>query len=89
MPSEYSSDVRFEIGHVLFIDIVGYSPAAEIVLPQVEAQVGNVDDTIAALPSCWRCPTDLRLEFSESILPGIPSAKIRAFKSFAKRSRNE
>src|SRR5207302_10836862 len=25
MPSEHSSDVRFEIGHVLFIDIVGYS----------------------------------------------------------------
>src|SRR6059058_4178168 len=25
MPSEYSSDVKFEIGHVLFIDIVGYS----------------------------------------------------------------
>ena len=25
MPSEYSSEVKFEIGHVLFIDIVGYS----------------------------------------------------------------
>ena len=25
MPSERFSDVRFEIGHVLFIDIVGYS----------------------------------------------------------------
>ena len=25
MPSETSSDVKFEIGHVLFIDIVGYS----------------------------------------------------------------
>src|SRR5947199_3483580 len=25
MPSELSSDVKFEIGHVLFIDIVGYS----------------------------------------------------------------
>jgi hypothetical protein len=25
MPSEQSSDVRFETGHVLFIDIVGYS----------------------------------------------------------------
>src|SRR6201997_285039 len=25
MPSESSSDVKFEIGHVLFIDIVGYS----------------------------------------------------------------
>ena len=24
-PSEQSSDVKFEIGHVLFIDIVGYS----------------------------------------------------------------
>src|SRR5213595_128832 len=25
MPSEQSSEVKFEIGHVLFIDIVGYS----------------------------------------------------------------
>src|SRR4030088_1792779 len=25
MPSESSSEVKFEIGHVLFIDIVGYS----------------------------------------------------------------
>ena len=25
MPTESSSDVKFEIGHVLFIDIVGYS----------------------------------------------------------------
>src|SRR5438874_4878595 len=25
MPSEHPSDVKFEIGHVLFIDIVGYS----------------------------------------------------------------
>jgi hypothetical protein len=25
MPSGSSSDVKFEIGHVLFIDIVGYS----------------------------------------------------------------
>src|SRR5438445_1871381 len=25
MPSEQSSDIQFEIGHVLFIDIVGYS----------------------------------------------------------------
>src|SRR5438045_2449468 len=25
MPSEHSSEVKFEIGHVLFIDIVGYS----------------------------------------------------------------
>jgi hypothetical protein len=24
-PPEHSSDVKFEIGHVLFIDIVGYS----------------------------------------------------------------
>jgi len=59
MPSEHSSDVRFEIGHVLFIDIVGYSPAAEIVLAQVEAQVGNVDDTIAALPQLLEVPNGL------------------------------
>ena len=25
MPSESSAEVKFEIGHVLFIDVVGYS----------------------------------------------------------------
>jgi hypothetical protein len=25
VPSEHSSEVKFEIGHVLFIDILGYS----------------------------------------------------------------
>jgi len=25
MPPDHSADVKFEIGHVLFIDIVGYS----------------------------------------------------------------
>src|SRR6202048_4550435 len=25
MPTEHSADVKFDIGHVLFIDIVGYS----------------------------------------------------------------
>src|SRR4029434_10546394 len=25
MPSEFGPDVKFEIGHVLFVDIVGYS----------------------------------------------------------------
>jgi hypothetical protein len=25
MPCEHSSDVKLEVGHVLFIDIVGYS----------------------------------------------------------------
>jgi hypothetical protein len=40
MPSERSSDVKFDIGHVLFIDIVGYSkllisePAKRCVSPQ-------------------------------------------------------
>ncbi len=29
MPAESSSDVKFEIGHVLFIDIVGYCQKKE------------------------------------------------------------
>ena len=35
MPSEHSPDVKFEIGHVLFIDIVGYSKL--LVNEQIEA----------------------------------------------------
>ena len=42
MPSERSSDVKFEIGHVLFIDIVGrYAELAETLLEDGLAVYGN------------------------------------------------
>jgi adenylate cyclase len=39
MPSEISSDVKFEIGHVLFIDIVGYS---KLLINQQSAQLESL-----------------------------------------------
>jgi len=38
MPSEHSSDVKFEIGHVLFIDIVGYS---KLLINEQSEQIGS------------------------------------------------
>src|SRR5712691_10966032 len=39
MPSERSSDVKFEIGHVLFIDLVGYS---KLLINQQSEQIQNL-----------------------------------------------
>src|SRR6476661_10476960 len=39
MPSEHSPDVRFEIGHVLFIDIVGYS---KLLITEQSDQLGTL-----------------------------------------------
>ena len=39
MPSEPSSEVKFEIGHVLFIDIVGYS---KLLINEQSEQTANV-----------------------------------------------
>ena len=36
MPSAFSSDIKFEIGHVLFIDIVGYS---QLLITQQSEQI--------------------------------------------------
>ena len=48
MSAEHSSDVKFEIGHVLFIDIVGYakfySRSHDAVIRVCDA-VGNVIET--------------------------------------------
>src|SRR5205823_3345299 len=43
MPSEHSSDVKFEIGHVLFIDIVGYS---KLLINQQSEQIQKLKEIL-------------------------------------------
>src|SRR6266550_3715150 len=43
MPSESSSDVKFEIGHVLFIDIVGYS---KLLINEQSAQLQKLKEIV-------------------------------------------
>jgi class 3 adenylate cyclase len=43
MPSEHSSDVKFEIGHVLFIDIVGYS---QLLINQQSEQIQKLKEIV-------------------------------------------
>ncbi len=63
MPSERSSDVKFEIGHVLFIDIVGYSKLLineqseqiqklkEIVRGTEQVQIAEAESKLLRLPT--------------------------------------
>ena len=63
MPSEHSSDVKFEIGHVLFIDVVGYSKLLitgqseqiqklrEIVRATEQFRVAEAEDKLLRLPT--------------------------------------
>src|SRR5438046_10062425 len=63
MPSEPSPDVKFEIGHVLFIDIVGYSKLLineqseqiqklrQIVRGTGEFRLAEADGTLRRLPT--------------------------------------
>src|SRR5437667_7904666 len=63
MPSESSSDVKFEIGHVLFIDIVGYSKLLineqseqiqtlkEIVRGTEQVQIAEAESKLLRLPT--------------------------------------
>src|SRR6201997_75527 len=45
MSSEHSSDVKFEIGHVLFIDIVGYS---KLLLDEQKERLRQLTDIVLA-----------------------------------------
>jgi hypothetical protein len=56
MPTKHSTDVKFEIGHVLFVDIVGYSKLliteqSECIQTLKETRVAN---TIGARRRCVR-----------------------------------
>src|SRR3984893_15108352 len=63
MLSEHSSDVKFEIGHVLFIDIVGYS---KLLINEQSAQIQKLKEIVRgaeqvrlaeAEGKLWRLPT--------------------------------
>jgi adenylate cyclase len=63
MPSEQSSDVRFEIGHVLFIDIVGYS----------KLLINDQSDQIQKLKEVVRGTEQVRLAEAEGKLLRLPT----------------
>ena len=63
MPSEHSSDVRFEIGHVLFIDIVGYS----------KLLITEQSDQLQTLKQIVRSTEQVRLAEAEGKLLRLPT----------------
>src|SRR5207247_7298264 len=63
MPSERSSDVKFEIGHVLFIDIVGYS----------KLLINEQSEQIETLRKIVRGTEQFRLAETEGKLVRLPT----------------
>src|SRR5437016_8827783 len=63
MPSESSSDVKFEIGHVLFIDIVGYS----------KLLINEQSEQIQTLKAIVRGTEQFRLAETEGKLLRLPT----------------
>jgi class 3 adenylate cyclase len=63
MPSEPSSEVKFEIGHVLFIDIVGYS----------KLLINEQSEQIQKLKEIVRGTEQVRLAESEGKLLRLPT----------------
>jgi TolB-like protein/class 3 adenylate cyclase/Flp pilus assembly protein TadD len=63
MPSESSSDVKFEIGHVLFIDIVGYS----------KLLINEQSEQIQKLKEIVRGTEQVRLAEAEGKLLRLPT----------------
>src|SRR5882762_8747862 len=63
MSSEHSSEVKFEIGHVLFIDIVGYS----------KLLINEQSEQIQKLKEIVRATEQFRLAEAESKLLRLPT----------------
>src|SRR5919205_307358 len=63
MPSESGSDVKFEIGHVLFIDIVGYS----------KLLINEQSEQIQKLKEIVRGTEEVRLAEAEGKLLRLPT----------------
>src|SRR3981081_3358737 len=63
MPSEPSSDVKFEIGHVLFIDIVGYS---KLLITEQTEQIQKLKEIV-------RSTEQVRLAEAEGKLLRLPT----------------
>ena len=63
IPSEQSSDVKFEIGHVLFIDIVGYS----------KLMINEQSEQIQKLKEIVRGTEQFRLAEAEGKLLRLPT----------------
>src|SRR5882672_8968408 len=63
MSSEHSSDVKFEIGHVLFIDIVGYS----------KLLINEQSDQVQTLKQIVRGTEQVRLAEAEGKLLRLPT----------------
>src|ERR671929_2343353 len=63
MPSDQSSDVKFEIGHVLFIDIVGYS----------KLLINEQSDQIQKLKEIVRGTEQVRVAEAEGKLLRLPT----------------
>jgi TolB-like protein/Tfp pilus assembly protein PilF len=63
MPSEHSSGVKFEIGHVLFIDIVGYS---KLLINEQSGQIKKLKQIV-------RGTEQFRVAKAEGKLVGLPT----------------
>src|SRR5205809_7734394 len=63
MPTEHSSDIKFEIGHVLFIDIVGYS----------KLLITEQSDQLQTLKQVVRGTEQFRLAEAEGKLLRLPT----------------
>ena len=63
MPTEHSSDIKFEIGHVLFIDIVGYS----------KLMINEQSEQIQKLKEIVRGTEQVRLAEAEGKLLRLPT----------------
>jgi hypothetical protein len=66
MSAEHSSDVKFEIGHVLFIDIVGYS---KLLINEQSEHLQTLKEIVRGTEQC-------RLAEAEGKLLRLPTGRI-------------
>src|SRR5438093_12732234 len=91
MSSEYSADVKFEIGHVLFIDIVGYS---KLLITEQSAQLQTLKQIVRGTEQVRRAEAEgklLRLPTGDGgalVFRTSPEAPVRCAMEIAKSLKN-
>src|SRR5438067_13549433 len=91
MPSEHPADVKFEIGHVLFIDIVGYS---KLLITEQSAQLQTLKQIVRGTEQVRRAEAEgklLRLPTGDGgalVFRTSPEAPVRCAMEISKALKN-
>ena len=78
MPPGQSSEVKFEIGHVLFIDIIGYS---KLLLDEQKERLRQLTDIVLATAQVREATNTVEIPAHVQRIDGLPKRRASTLNS--------